>query len=151
MGLLAYKNNGLPGSAWAEYERQRALAHDAWRREELRLRNTPEYRARAEAAQQRAYDRMDAGIRRAAIKVVKVRAKAYRDFPGQLEMVAFGLSGATASELIALGKQRLAKMRGEGLSGADLVVPVQAVNARACMVLGRYWRRFEMRMQEAAE
>jgi hypothetical protein len=150
MGLFAYTIGGLPGSSWAAYE----LLRDDERREAERAqraaRNTPEYRAGAEAAQLRAHDCMGAGIRRAAIKLVKARARSYTAHPGQLEMVGFGLSGATASQLIEIGRQRIARTRGEGLSGADLVAPVEAANARACMVVGRYWRRFEQQLAKVA-
>lgn len=93
---------------------------------------------------------LEAQARLTAAFLVKCRARRYQKRPIELEAVGPHLCCANGTRLIAWGEHLLEfehphPQRWFGFGGE-----VKAVNAKACILLGRYRRRFEDRVREAA-
>jgi hypothetical protein len=97
------------------------------------------------APMQLAIDALDAQAARSALRMLKDRARRYRARPSSLEVLYPGLAIASPTKLIAVGEHLLERERAHprrhfGWSGF-----IPALNAKACVLLGRYRRRFDRR------
>lgn len=105
-----------------------------------------EYRARGP---QRNLE-LEAQARRTAAYIVKCRARVYRQRPMLLERLAPHLCCANGDRLIAWGEHLLGYERAHPQRWFGFGGEVRSINAKACILLGRYQRMFEDRERRAA-
>lgn len=86
--------------------------------------------------------------RQSAFWLVKRRARDYRARPAQLEILYPGLSCVGVHKMIAVGEVLLNAERSPRAKVE--LVPVKAANAKAVIILGRFYRRFGARLAEVA-
>lgn len=106
--------------------------------------------SRAFAAQARIDAAFATQAERAAIFLLKRRARAFADRPATLDVVSRGLSLASPEALVAKGREILAIERRQPRRWFGFGAEAPAVNARALILLGRLLRRRRGRSTSAA-
>jgi hypothetical protein len=98
-------------------------------------------RARRNEAWARLKDEMDAAARKLLRDIVKRRARALLEDPGQLEMIATGLSGLSPGEMIVRVCDIRRATRSPRARPDPLVGRVEAHNLNAAALAARFLRR----------